>query len=57
MCKCSSRRRRRKFAMVQDPGNAGAWTIVEILRRPVMVVSDDYTARKLMRAMAKEARS
>lgn len=43
--------------MVQDPGNAGAWTIVEILRRPVMVVSDDYTARKLMRAMAKEARS
>lgn len=55
------KRRRRKLVAVQYPGDAGAWTIVEMIgcprqRRPIMVVSDIYRARKMMRAIAMEGR-
>lgn len=53
---CKHRRRRRKFIATQEPGNAGAWTIVEIVRRPVMVVSDGYQAWRMIKEMAKEGR-
>ena len=53
---CKHRRRRRKFIATQEPGNAGAWTIVEIVRRPLFVVSDSYAARRMIREMAKEGR-
>lgn len=43
----------RKFIAIQEPGNAGAWTVVEIIRKPVFVVSDGYQAHKLMRDLAR----
>ena len=55
-CKTNMRRRRHKLDLAQFDGDAGMWTIVETIQRPLMVVSDKYDADRLMREMEKEGR-